>query len=85
MNEAFGRLAERIKTACRLNVEAADGIFWGSGLTTLGNKGAAGVDGYRGARLAAHPATLADDQYRLFAGTYIPQAVRRVDILPQGG
>ena len=63
------------------------GNLWSAYERVVGNKGAAGVDGIDRLAFKAHlhqhwPAIKA----RLLAGTYIPQAVRRVDIAkPQGG
>jgi RNA-directed DNA polymerase len=63
------------------------GNLWCAYERVVGNKGAAGVDGIDRLAFKAHlqqhwPAIKA----KLLAGTYIPQAVRRVDIAkPQGG
>ena len=63
------------------------GNLWSAYERVVGNKGAAGVDGIDRLTFKTHlqqhwPAIKA----KLLAGTYIPQAVRRVDIAkPQGG
>ena len=63
------------------------GNLWSAYERVVGNKGAAGVDGIDRMTFKTHlqqhwPAIKA----KLLAGTYIPQAVRRVDIAkPQGG
>lgn len=63
------------------------GNLWSAYERVVGNKGAAGVDGIDRmafkAHLQKHWPTI---KAKLLAGTYIPQAVRRVDIAkPQGG
>ena len=63
------------------------GNLWSAYERVVGNKGAAGVDGIDRltfkAHLQQHWPTI---KAKLLAGTYIPQAVRRVDIAkPQGG
>ena len=63
------------------------GNLWSAYERVVGNKGAAGVDGIDRlafkAHLQQHWPTI---KVKLLAGTYIPRAVRRVDIAkPQGG
>ncbi|QTQ30726.1 Group II intron reverse transcriptase/maturase [Aromatoleum bremense] len=75
------RMSELMEAVCER------GNLWLAYERVIRNKGAAGVDGIGVAEFKAHlqqhwPTIRA----RLLAGTYIPQAVRRVDIpKPQGG
>jgi len=77
----------KAETEGLMEVVCERGNLWSAYARVVGNKGAAGVDGIDRLAFKAHlqqhwPVIKA----RLLAGTYIPQAVRRVDIAkPQGG
>lgn len=72
----------RTKSEALMGAVVARANMWTAYGRVLGNKGAAGVDGMATGALADHlKAHWANDQRKLLAGTYVPAAVRKVEIL----